>query len=59
MHIGFWWGKPDGKRLIMKTKRRSRDSLAAMTMDYGLDGRFSIPDWGKKFVSTPQSPDWL
>jgi hypothetical protein len=27
MHIGYWWGKPEGKRPLGRTKRRWVDNI--------------------------------
>jgi hypothetical protein len=37
----------------------SWDASVDVATDYGLDGRGSIPDRGKRFVCAPQSPDRL
>jgi hypothetical protein len=39
--------------------RKIRDSSELIATDYWLDGRDSIPGRSKRFLSTPQSPDWL
>jgi hypothetical protein len=38
---------------------RSRDSSVGIPTGYGLDGWGSLPGRGKRFFSTPQSPDRL
>jgi hypothetical protein len=37
----------------------SRDNSVAITMDYELDGRGSIPGKDKRFFSSSQYPNWL
>jgi hypothetical protein len=33
MHIGYWWEKPEGKRLLGRPRRRWVDNIK---MDYGM-----------------------
>jgi hypothetical protein len=37
----------------------TRNSSVDIAKGYNLDGRGSIPGWGKRFSSIPRSPDWL
>jgi hypothetical protein len=27
MHIGYWWGKPEGKRPLVRSKRKRVDNI--------------------------------
>jgi hypothetical protein len=49
---------PSRSKKTLDTKLESRDSSVGIATDYGLEGRSSIPDRDKTFVSIPQHPYW-
>jgi hypothetical protein len=35
MHIGYWWGKPEGKRPLGRPRRRWVDNIKMDLIDVG------------------------
>jgi hypothetical protein len=38
MHIGYWWGKPEGRRALGRPKRRWVDNIKMALREIGWDG---------------------
>jgi hypothetical protein len=38
MHIGYWWGKPEGKRPLERPRRRWVDNIKLDLREAGWDG---------------------
>ena len=38
MHAGFWWGRPDGKRLPRRPGRRWEDNIKIRLQEVGWGG---------------------
>jgi hypothetical protein len=43
MHIGYWWGKPEGKRPLGRPRRRWVDNIKMDLREIGWDG----VDWSE------------
>jgi hypothetical protein len=41
MHIGYWWGKPEGKRPLGRPRRRWMDNIKTELREVGWNGM----DW--------------
>jgi hypothetical protein len=50
MHIGFWWGKPEGKRPLGRPRRRWEDEIRMDLREIGWGGM----DW----IDLAEDRDW-